>query len=342
MKNFSCDCGRSLFFDSTRCLSCDSLIGFDPETFEMHCLQAKEGALPGIESHILCQNGIDYEVCNWLTSDSEGPFCIACNLNTTIPDLSSPNRLTWWKKLERAKHRLIYTLLSLKLPFETAKGAHKDLRFQFIEDQRTNPNVSEEFVTTGHLSGLITINAAEADSVLREETRQLTGELYRTLLGNFRHESGHYFFEGLLDTEALKASFRELFGDEREDYQTAIERYYARTPDHASDPSMISLYAMAHPLEDFAECWAHYLHMIDTLDTASNNGIAQSAKIEEGFDAMLRKWTQLIVVMNELNRSMGLEDPYPFTLSAPIVRKLRFVHDLVCPSSQPRTGAASA
>lgn len=203
--------------------------------------------------------------------------------------------------------------------------------FQFIEDQRTNPEVSEELVTTGHLNGLITVNIAEADSVNRAKTRQFTGELYRTLLGHFRHESGHYFYNKLICSESQHAGFRQLFGDETIDYGTALHNYYARKNLIPYNPDMISHYAQSHPLEDWAEVWAHYLHMIDTLETAKDYGLHQGSVRFDNFDEALAKWSELTLLLNSLNRSMGLEDAYPFVLSELTLKKLRFVHDLIYP-----------
>ena len=195
---------------------------------------------------------------------------------------------------------------------------------------------------TGHLDGLITINIAEADIVNRAITRQYTGELYRTLLGHFRHESGHYYYNRLIVSPALLERFRSLFGDETRDYAAALEYYYSPNNPVPRDPAMISHYAQSHPLEDWAEVWAHYLHMIDTLETAKDYGLHQGSIQFDDFDETLLKWSELTLLLNSLNRSMGLEDAYPFVLSELTLRKLRFVHDLIYPNSTPRTATASA
>ena len=281
---------------------------------------------------LLCKNAVDFEVCNWLAHGFENSFCISCNLNETIPNLMEPTRRNWWKSLETAKRRLIYSLLRLQLPIVGKESDPKGLAFQFIEDQRTNPDVLEELVTTGHLDGLITINIAEADLVNRAISRQYTGELYRTLLGHFRHESGHYYYNILINNDSLLAQFRQLFGDETVSYDEALNKYYAAKDSLPLDPDKISHYAQSHPWEDWAETWAHYLHMIDTLETAKDYGLHQGSIRFGNFDETLLKWSELTLLLNSLNRSMGLEDAYPFVLSETALTKLRFVHGLIYPS----------
>jgi len=326
MRKFTCACGQPLFFENTRCLTCDRRVGFDPKAFEMVPLPDAVG------NRKLCRNSSDYDVCNWLLPEQDGKYCISCRLNDTIPNLLDPDRRRWWKQLEHAKRRLIYSLLELGLP---VVGKNKDpngLAFCFIEDKRTNPGVFEEHVATGHQNGMITINIAEADEVRREITRQYTGELYRTLLGHFRHESGHYYYNRLINNNERVNAFRELFGDETVGYAKALKKYYAKKDSLPYDPDMISHYAQSHPLEDWAEVWSHYLHMIDTLETASAYGLEQGSMRWDDIEITLSKWTELSISLNALNRSMGLEDAYPFVLSDLSFKKLRFVHSLIYPS----------
>lgn len=280
----------------------------------------------------LCKNSVDYDVCNWIVTEDDASYCISCGLNHTIPNLMAADRRRWWKSLERAKRRLIYSLLALKLPIVGREQDDEGLAFEFIEDKRSNPGVLEEHVSTGHQNGLITINITEADHVNREITRQFTGELYRTLLGHFRHESGHYYFERLINNELLLNKFRELFGDERQDYKSALQNYYINKDTMVRDPELISHYAQAHPLEDWAEVWSHYLHMMDTLETAAAHNMPQGLDHFDDIDQALLKWSELAIILNSLNRSMGLEDAYPFVLSELTLKKLRFVHGLIYPS----------
>ena len=180
------------------------------------------------------------------------------------------------KQLELAKRRLIFTLLELNLPVTGKHESAGGLAFRFVEDRRSNPDVAEEHVYTGHSEGVVTINPAEADEVRREIARRDSGELYRTVLGHFRHESGHYYFNVLVGQGPRLARFRELFGDETRDYAAALARYYAGP--RIRDPEFISAYAQSHPLEDWAETWAHYLHMTDTLQTAAGHGLPQGSR----------------------------------------------------------------
>ncbi|NQV69726.1 MAG: putative zinc-binding metallopeptidase [Pseudohongiella sp.] len=332
MKKFTCSCGQPLFFENTRCLNCDRQLGFDPSAFELYPFSDENPHCSASVELKLCKNAADFDVCNWFVTEPQNSYCLSCSLNHTIPNLLEPKRRRWWKNLEQAKRRLIYSLLVLKLPVLGRANDPKGLAFSFIEDQRTNPGVFEEHVATGHYNGMITVNTAEADKVNREITRAYTGELYRTLLGHFRHESGHYYFDKLVFGDELLTRFRALFGDERADYAAALKNYYASKDAIPHDPAMISHYAQSHPLEDWAEVWAHYLHMIDTLDTAAAYDQKLGSSHFDEFDETLAKWSELAVILNALNRSMGLEDAYPFVLSKLTLKKLRFVHGLIYPS----------
>lgn len=289
---------------------------------------------PDVETtaYKLCKNSSDFNVCNWFVKNPKDSYCISCELNHTIPNLLEPKRRGWWKRLEVAKRRLIYSLLSLRLPVVGKQKDPRGLAFEFIEDKRTNPEVFEEHVNIGHDDGLITINIAEADHVNREISRQFTGELYRTLLGHFRHESGHYYFTRLVNQDYSIQRFRELFGDERADYGAALKDYYANKKTRKRNPELISHYAQSHPMEDWAEVWAHYLHMVDTLETAGEYNMQQGSTHLDDIDETLLKWSELTIMLNALNRSMGLEDAYPFVLSELTLEKLRFVHGLIYPS----------
>jgi hypothetical protein len=190
----------------------------------------------------------------------------------------------------------------------------------FKEDRRTNPDVSEDHVAIGHFDGVITINAAEADEVYREQMRQALNEPVRTLLGHFRHESGHFYFDLLVD-EGLRDEARGLFGDERTDYDAAMQRYYEQgpTPDWRQD--YISAYASAHPSEDWAECWAHYLHIRAALEAARTMGW----RPEDSEAPWRQAFVSLATGLNELLRSLGLPDAYPFVITPAVGRKLDFV-----------------
>lgn len=333
MKNFHCSCGQLLFFDNTQCSQCGNLVAFDPLSLEMVALQTGNGLWVSTSGKLfkLCRNFSDFSVCNWLLdSGSNDDYCIACKLNETIPDLSVSLNREYWAQLEATKRRLIYSLLQLHLPIESKhNNPANGLGFAFLEDQRTNAHVEEEHILTGYSNNVITINLLEVDHINRERQRLHLGEAYRTLLGHFRHESGHYYFGKLLyNNVALLDGFHGLYGDETADYDIAIEQYYQNRPVHNNE-FFISAYAQAHPLEDWAETWAHYLHMTDALETAAAHKLIEENQITAEFDRRIAVWMELSVALNSLNRGMGLQDAYPFVLSAPIVDKLRFVENAI-------------
>ncbi len=313
MKPFACACGRAVYFDNLRCGHCGRQLAFDPRSMTM----AAE-PLPG-DGLNACANRTAAIRCNWLTGE-DGGLCLSCRTSDVIPVLSKPENLDRWRKLEASKRRLLHDLLRFGLPVDPDY-----LRFVFKEDRRTNPDVHEEHVNTGHAAGVITINAAEADEVYREEMRVRMNEPYRTLLGHFRHEAGHYYFDVVLDAAGRDAA-RELFGDEREGYDEAMQRYYTEGPMPDWRQRYISAYASAHPAEDWAETWAHYLHIASTLETAATHGLAPEAS-----DAHWRDdFVGLAIALNEVMRSLGLADAYPFVIGGATAAKLDFVHAAVC------------
>ncbi|MCB1687474.1 MAG: putative zinc-binding metallopeptidase [Halioglobus sp.] len=340
MKTFYCRCGNGLFFDNTRCIVCGLNLGFDPLSQQLLSFEQLAGGAWQTTEHRHfkpCQNYRDYQVCNWmLPFDSEENYCLACALNEMIPALSAPQRRRWWGNMETAKRHLLYSLLSLQLPVQSRSEHAQGLAFAFLEDKRMNPAVAEDYVATGYRQGLITVNLAEADELSREMTRVQMNEPYRTLLGHFRHESGHYYFERLIRDDKHLVVFRQLFGDESLDYASALANYYEnqRSLNSAyTDPSspFISCYAQAHPLEDWAECWAHYLHMTDTTETAAQFGIIDADIDRSDFSSWSSHWERVTVALNALNRSMGLRDAYPFVLSDAVLTKIHFVHRVIDP-----------
>lgn len=204
---------------------------------------------------------------------------------------------------------------------------------------------------TGHRAGLITLNLQEADDAIREAVRSAMREPYRTLLGHLRHEMGHYFWERLVRNSAWMDGFHALFGDETQDYAACLQKNYAEGPPARWWLRYVSAYASSHPWEDWAECWAHYLHMRDTIDTAVSLGLAtDSAHLEstaftldalyqpehpeaQNFLDFLNDWTRLTTLLNEMSRSMGQPDFYPFVLPHEVIAKLHFIHLLVTSGS---------
>ena len=327
MKRFECGCGQRLFFEDYRCLGCSREVGFAPGFMTFLSRGAGETAFLDASGRRwkVCANRAQHRVCNWLVAaDDDRPLCRACRLNRVIPNLESPSNLDLWSRMERAKRRLVYSLISLGLPIDNLAG-RAPLAFEFMEDRRRNPRVAESFVMTGHRAGVITINLLEADDSARHAVREEMRERYRTLLGHFRHESGHYYWDWTVPVGEPLEEFRRLFGDERGDYQDAVRRYYWYGPAPAWHDRFVSAYASAHPIEDWAECWAHYLHIVDGLETARANGLLREDPSAD-WEIELATWMDGSVKLNELNRSLGTDDPYPFVLNSAVRQKLRFIH----------------
>ncbi|MCX4189641.1 zinc-binding metallopeptidase family protein [Methylophaga sp. OBS3] len=330
MKRFYCQCGQELFFDNSHCNHCGINLGFDPQTMMVIGVTAEEGSQNVLsfsgQRFRRCQLHEQPVGCNWLIAeDDDHQQCISCRLTRMIPSQDTPQNQTRWQVLEKAKRRMIYGLLDLGLPIELA---NHPLNFDFLEDQRSNANVAIEQVLSGHAGGVITINAAEADSSYREATREAMNEPYRTLLGHFRHEIGHYYWQQITDPE-LASAFSSLFGNPETDYAKALEDYYRDGPEQNWQENYISAYASAHPLEDWAETWAHYLLMHETLETALAFQVINAPDKEVPFSTWLSEWLQLVLVLNALNRSIGNADAYPFVVTPAVEKKLQFIDNLV-------------
>jgi hypothetical protein len=329
MRAFACQCGARIFFDNTRCLSCGFELGFAPDMLDMLAFPTPDAdhiETPG-GKYRKCANYAHEGVCNWLVrADEAAEFCQACRLNSVIPNLSEPENRILWQEVEHAKRRLVYSLDQLDLPVLTkSEDPVRGLSFDIKQ------TLGDERVLTGHADGLITLNLIEADAAEREKMRLSMKERYRTLLGHFRHEIGHYYWDRLVaDVDGFDA-FRELFGDERADYAEALKQHYSKPADPNFADTFISHYAASHPWEDFAETFAHYLHMIDTLETAEAYGFTKAAqgRAANEFEPLMVEWYRLTVALNALNRSMGLPDAYPFAIAPPVKEKLRFVHELI-------------
>lgn len=331
------------------------MLGFIPEDAQLSAFTTNQyGNLQASSNGKLyrkCKNYSDYDVCNWMVPlENNDEYCLSCNLNEVIPDLTDADNLKLWYRMEKAKRRLLYALLRLKLPLKSkADDNVQGLGFSFLkdetQDQFGNELTVKNFVTTGHAAGLITINLNEADHSARIEMREKMQEQYRTLLGHFRHESGHYYWDRLIAKSDKLDKFRKLFGDERLDYVQSMNSYYENGPASNWQNVWISAYASMHPWEDWAETWAHYLHMIDTLETANdfdfsiagnkianpipNEGWLDQVYTATSFTHLFNDWCQLTKVLNGLNRSMGLDDAYPFVIPLSALDKLRFVHEVV-------------
>lgn len=342
MQRFTCECGNVLFFGSSRCLKCNSDVGYDPQ----------RGAMQRVKPDSTmkrCQNGVKHNVCNWLLpASATAALCVACRMNRMIPDLSAERNRMLWARMEMAKRRLIYTLLRLGIGLPSKKDDPKNgLAFDIVS------TLSNPTVTTGHLNGVITVNLEEADDTYRQFNRQQLGESSRTLLGHFRHESAHYLWQRNLSELAwddpLRLAFRERFGDEWIDYASALGTYYQNGAPGDWGQNYITAYASSHPWEDWAETWAHYLQIIDGLETCESLGIqvqfialplvilpAESGALpamlpatpaEDGeFLAWLQRWMCLSSVLNEISFSLGEPALYPFVISVKAAQKLRLAH----------------
>jgi len=348
MKTFHCNrCSQRVFFENVRCQRCAALLGYLPQ---LRAISAFEDAgearwrslHPQADGALYkqCHNYAVENVCNWMIpADSPDTLCRACQLTRTIPNLSTPDNRLYWYRLEVAKRRLLYTLAELGLDVKSRRqDPQQGLAFEFLEDSGDGSRVM-----TGHDNGLITLNIAEADDAHREKVRTAMGEPYRTLLGHFRHETGHYYFSRLIaNNPRWLPAFRELFGDERANYGDALDTYYRVGAPADWQASYISAYATMHPWEDWAETWAHYLMIVDVLDTSTAYGIAllsddpreptltDRTPVENAsFDTLMKRWFPLTYALNGLNRSLGMPDGYPFALAAPVVDKLRFVHRVI-------------
>ena len=358
MRLFSCQsCSQILFFENVRCERCTHTLGFWPETCILSALEPALDSsgdtwhalgIPG-PSFRLCANA-QYGVCNWLVDAASGEtMCAACRHNKIIPELNITDNKIAWRKIELAKHRLFYTLFRLGLARTVDLGASPEpLVFQFLADF---PNPAGEHVMTGHDDGVITIALSEADDAERELRRKMMGEPYRTLLGHFRHEVGHFFWDKIVRDGDRLGDCRAVFGDDSQDYEAALKRHYEQGAPANWQESFVSTYATAHPWEDFAETWAHYLHIVDTLEMAGAYGLALAPTVDKGGEfnvgygvdpygvpdvqSLVDVWLPVSTALNSLNRAMGKEELYPFILSPGVILKLGYMHKLVRNAVQP-------
>jgi hypothetical protein len=350
VKVFHCDhCDALVFFENVKCVNCGHALAFLPDIATVGSLEQSEGGewvspLPQTQgrTYRLCENYTQYDVCNWaIAAGDPQSLCQSCRLTTVVPDINDQGQRAAWYKLEVAKRRLVYSLMALQLPLQTkAEAPEAGLAFEF---KAQSEDAAAEPVLTGHANGVITINVAEADDAERERRRNQLHEPYRTLLGHFRHEVGHYYWDRLIANSDRLQAFRELFGDEQQDYGAALQRHYETGPPADWQDHFVSAYSTSHPWEDWAETWAHYLHMFDTLETAAACGLmlkprrrdeptlrAPAAKSSTAeFERMIENWFPLTYALNSLNRGLGQADAYPFVLSREAIGKLQFVHEAI-------------
>lgn len=354
MSPFQCThCHQTVFFENSECGNCNSLLGFVPDersmvAFELPEADAIGDDLPadawlrrGTNGQWLrpCANRIDHGVCNWMLDvGDDAALCISCRLTQVIPSLDDPNNLRHWAAIERAKRRLVFSLMDIGLtPVpKTGPEDRQGLAFHLLESLPGGPPVM-----TGHDDGLITLNIAEADDVFRESARISMHEPVRTLLGHLRHEVSHYLQQRYIAGTPGEQQCKDVFGDHDADYAEALQRHYASGPPPDWSSRFVSAYASSHPWEDWAETCAHYLLVLDAVQTASSWGLhldgpatttaaderePQSLPLE---NLVLQHWLPVAQFLNAMNRSLGLPDSYPFLLPPRVLEKMKLVQDLL-------------
>ncbi len=336
MINFSCECGAQISFDDRYCSRCQSRVGFAPAELRFYPIDQDGRSHSGNgseESWVLCDNGLQHDACNWLRPEhAPGHLCYGCQFNRFIPNLSDADNISLWRTLETGKKRLLFSLMQLGLPLTSGwESPDSGLLFDFLQDQRKEGEDCSSFVTTGYLDGVITINVLEAEPISRIKQQQAAKEVYRTVLGHMRHESGHHFYQLVTADCGLRRDMDDIFGSDYSfpDYAQALEHYYQNGPPSDWVEKFISPYASAHLLEDWAETWGHYLHMFDTLQSASSFAGFAPDPSTLAFDEKMAAWQIVSKALNEMNRSMGMSDAYPFVLNPRVEEKLRFVEHAI-------------
>ncbi len=346
MQPFPCSvCGQLLFFDNSTCLRCGSTLGYSPGEQRLAALrpldegyELADGA-PGV--HRQCANKLAAR-CNWLvTEDDPVDLCESCRLTSVRPNDTEIDAIAAFADAEAAKRRLLHQLYGLGLAvIDRSVDEQHGVAFEFLSSRNAK-------VMTGHDGGVITLDLSESDDVHREFVRQQLGEPYRTVLGHLRHEIGHYYWPRLVVERGGLDEFRAMFGDETISYEAALAQHYS---DGAAGAGWIathvSQYATMHPWEDWAETFAHYLHIRGGLETASTFGFVlgdptlsaarDAYEPEDGVDVgpMVQAWLGLTLGLNAMSRSIGQGDLYPFVLSQQVIEKLDFVHRLVTADSE--------
>ncbi|HEX3796275.1 MAG TPA: putative zinc-binding metallopeptidase [Acidimicrobiales bacterium] len=347
MRIFTCDnCGQLIFFDNNLCLNCESPLGYvhrDRDVIALTPLGDDRFVDMSLATRPWerCAT-VEVTGCNWLVPAGSSAACESCQLTRTRPNDANAEGLAELQRAEMAKRRLVFQCAELGLPLTPRDEANEHgVAFDLLSSVTSK-------VVTGHDNGVITLDLAEADDEHREHLRLQLSEPYRTLLGHFRHEIGHYFWPILVDQPEILEACRSLFGDERADYASAVANHYDDPGDDASwVDDHISQYATMHPYEDWAETFAHYLHILDSLQTAESFGLGTHTTLDgrrltrragahptrpDGsatFDEVVNHWLELSYALNQINRSMGQDDLYPFVLAPTVVRKLSFIDHLV-------------
>lgn len=340
MRVFRCDlCSEVVSFSSTRCPACDASLGYvDAERTVRVLHPTDDPAVHAVDGtpHWRCMNAA--WGCNWMVPvGTDTVWCRSCRLTRGRPDESRPDAVEAWVTAEAAKRRLVHQLDELGLPIDPRSPEHPDgLTFDLV-------HLPGEGGITGHLDGVVTLDLVETDDRHRDDLRRLLGEPFRTVIGHLRHEIAHHYWGRLVGQSDDLVAFRRLFGDERVDYAAAVEHHYA-TGGPPWDPNrFVTGYAASHPHEDWAETFAHYLHILDALDTAAAHHLVPSnrvaglvsehvASIE--MSEILEIWQPINVAVNEIAASIGSPPVYPFEPRGLVVDKLAFVHRQVVAHSE--------
>ncbi len=263
--------------------------------------------------------------CNWI-APKEGAFCRSCAMTALAPDPNIPNAMTNWAETEAAK-RWVLDNLGRWYWFRPEDPGTRPVFHMLAEGHMP--------VQMGHANGVVTISVAEADPLVTTSRRQALDEPYRTMVGHMRHEISHMLWWRLSLREDFLLAFREMFGDEREDYPTALTRHYENGPPADWRQRYLTSYASAHPHEDWAETAAHLLHLTDITDSLIASGLSSPDVPSGSWDPyhetdsnkLIHIAASLAMRVNHVNRSMGLSDLYPFILSDAALRKMAFVHN---------------
>lgn len=330
-------CRRFVTLDTLACPDCGTEMGLQVISRAFIALRGDRASDDGTTWYTCSEREWG---CNWLVrDDAPAGRCISCRLTRTRPASDDTIALEKLAKVEEAKRRLMLQIGDLGLPLRPWYATDGGLGFDLLSSRSDGRKV-----LIGHANGIITIDLAESLDDVREALRVRLGEPYRTILGHLRHEIGHYYQNVLITDDDTWARCRDLFGDERESYRDALARHYKTGAPDGWQKSFISEYATMHPWEDFAESFAHYLHIVGTLQTAAAIGMRLDAGAstlrdtdvvprgtyhDEPIGRVLADWAAMSQGFNRVNRSMGLGDLYPFTITTPVQRKLGFVHELI-------------
>src|SRR5271168_5417104 len=348
VRAFACPvCHGFVPFESRRCPNCLAELGLYVPSRTMVATWSGAAVIDG-QIWIACTRAGSLG-CNWLVPQEQElggqrGRCLADSLIRREPDTDDTVAVEKLVSTGIGLRRLICQLIDIGLPVDPFWRRNGGLAFDLLSSYSGG-----ERVVIGHAGGVITIDLVESLDAYRESLRVRLGEPYRTMLGHFRHEVGHYYQNILVETGPGAARYldecRALFGDERADYQAEIARHYKFGAPKNWTESFISEYATMHPWQDFAECFAHYLHITDTINTVGEAGlilIADRARVavprdivplasyaDVPIEQLLYDWKWLALFFNRINTAMGKRPLYPFEIPPPVIRKLGFVHKVV-------------